>query len=217
MTVFKVGDNMVESIRKSQGRSPKGGGKVSKVSYKRKQSVVPWESILNRRLKVLSEEYISTKSRINRRQPDRIELSGRRMDVKISLVVGIDESSSITNSERNYFLTELETIAKKYNCEMHMYRFTAKIEEYQYFKTSKKFDPELLGRTRFEGGTRFQPVFQYVTKNKKIPKDCLCIIFTDGYGDPFFVQSGTENKQEPVFCSYYGMPENCQGKYFYGT
>lgn len=179
----EVGNKMVAAVRKGQGRSTSGGGSVSKVSYKRTKTVVPWESILNRRLKVMSEEVISTKRRINRRQPERMELSGKRTDVKLSLVVGMDESASITTEERNYFISELENIVKRYNCELHLYRFTYKIEEYQYFKTSKRFNAELLGRSRYSGGTCFQPVFEYATKNKKIPKDCLCIMFTDGYGE----------------------------------
>ena len=160
---------------------------TTNVKFVKTKSQVPWQSVLRNRLNSYSREYEGTKKRINRRQPDRLELSGRRRKRNISLIIGIDESGSISDKEYNYFIEEIFKVIGEFDCCLHIYEFTGEVESYTNVPNEKiksfKRNRKKFGQYRFNGGTCFQPVFDAIKDNKKIDQDSLLIMFTDGYGE----------------------------------
>lgn len=179
---------LVTNIGVGKGQSSYGSGFRHNTNLASTDTYVPWQSILRNRMKSLSTKRESTKKRVNRRQPERLELSGSKRKKIINIVVGIDESGSISNEEYSYFISELFKVVSDFECRIHLYEFTSDIESYTYMKEREvsKFKREGLSifKSRFCGGTLFQPVFDAVNANKDIKKsDCLMVMFTDGFGE----------------------------------
>lgn len=167
-----------------------------KLQHKGMKTMVRWQNYLLRMSQLLSEDYKDTKRRINRRIPERIELSGREKDSIIQLVVAFDESGSISNQEYMYFVSELNYIIKKFRCELHLYEFSSEVDSYTYYKKEKvrRLKPESFS-SRYNGGTSFQPVFDKIQANKNINKrDCILVIFTDGFGEMKVDFHGIKNR-----------------------
>ena len=158
-----------------------------KVGKHKSKSRVPWQAVLRDRLNSVSREHEGTKKRINRRQPERLELSGRKRKRALSIIVGVDESGSISNEEYSYFIEELYKILGEFECTLHLYEFTSSIESYTYVPSDKmrkfKKRKQELASVRFSGGTSFQPVFDAISENKKIEKGSVLVMLTDGEGE----------------------------------
>lgn len=165
-----------------------GGSGVSKVDLKKFEPKLTWKNVLLRKMNTLSDDKEYTKKRINRRQPCRLELSGKKRKHCITLAVCLDVSGSISDLEYSYFLSELFNIVKNFECEIHLYEFTSKVNSYTYFPKEKakkelKFTNSKFG-IRFTGGTSFQPVFDALSDNTKFDSsEGLAIFFTDGCGE----------------------------------
>lgn len=156
------------------------------VTFKRKRSQLPWTKILEKMAITVSNDTYFTKRRVNRRQPDRLELLGECQKNIVELVIAIDESGSIGSEELNYFLSELSQIISKIECNIHLYEFTSCIMNYTFFKNKdkKKLKNSLSKFTRYSGGTSFQPVFDAVHDNKKInDRMCVVVVLSDGIGE----------------------------------
>lgn len=183
-------DSAVDIMKNNDGYSNKsrGTGNGSEGNYKKydTNSQISWQGILKTRLSVLTDKYKPTKKRINRRQPDRLELSGRQKDVTADIVIGIDMSGSISDKELSYFCTEIKKIVSQFDVNVHLLKFTSTVKSYDYFPHSKvkKLTADLDSNHRFSGGTSFQPVFDYIKGDKNIKEDkTLLIMFTDGFGE----------------------------------
>lgn len=172
------------SQEKGRGTA-KGGGKDFELkSFK---TSVPWQNYLEKFLNGKVKEKFKSKRRINRRQPFRLDISGTIKKPDMYIVVGVDESGSMSDDEIGYCLTEIENICLKYNCSVHLYRFCSYVEEYAHLPRKKIKNGELrkMYTRRHCGGTSFQPVFDAVQENKEIKlNDTILIMFTDGYGEP---------------------------------
>lgn len=196
--VEEIKDNFVKELSR-RGRSPGGSGVFEKVEAFDCETTVPWQAILRNRLMTLSSKKVYTKKRINRRQPDRLELSGKKTKKEVNLVIAIDESGSIGNLEYVYFLHEISNIVSQVDCNVHLYEFTSSIESYTYLDNTKaKKELRKGGRlfsSRFNGGTCFQPVFDAIHKNSKIRNnESILIIFTDGAGESDVEFYGMKNR-----------------------
>ena len=159
---------------------------IEKVDYK---SEISWQGILRNTCSQLSEECRYSKKRINRRQPYRLELSGKVKEPRFTIVVGVDNSASISNDEYNYFMSELYSILKNYNCVVHVINFTGTVESKVTLSTKREVSSYFKTTNsntimRYNGGTFFQPVFDCVNKDKSICSSrTLVIMFTDGEGE----------------------------------
>lgn len=163
------------------------GRRATEVDCSKSETKVPWEAVLRGRLNSYSRYYESTRKRFNRRQPDRLEISGRKRKRSINLILGIDESGSISNEEYRYFVEEVFKIIKEFDCSLHIYEFTGEVESYTYISNKKvnsfKEYKKKFSSSRFIGGTSFQSVFDAIDKNERVEKDSLLIMFTDGEGE----------------------------------
>lgn len=196
-TVEKVSNNM-QGLIGGVGRSESGGGVKGSTTIEDVRTQIKWQDLLKRFMTAMSRELVATKKRINRRQPQRLELSGRKVNPVVQLVVAFDESGSIGNKEYSYFVKELASLIKTFNCEVFIYRFTSRVEEYIHAKDSReanKFLKSKIYTSRHSGGTCYQPVFDAIDANKRIHKnDCIIVFLTDGYAEAEVDFKGTKKR-----------------------
>lgn len=169
-----------------RGRSSNGSGmakEVKKIIYK---TEVPWQSVLKNRVASKSTEKETSKKRINRRQPTRLELSGKMPKKCLDLFIAIDESGSIGNDEYSYFWSEILAIAKTFSCTLRIIEFTSTVESYTVMtpREVKRLNKKsMVFGSRFYGGTCFQPVFDLVDKETRNGDPFMLVVFTDGEGE----------------------------------
>lgn len=169
-----------------RGRSSNGSGmakEVKKIIYK---TEVPWQSVLKNRVASKSTEKETSKKRINRRQPTRLELSGKMPKKCLDLFIAIDESGSIGNDEYSYFWSEILAIAKTFSCTLRIIEFTSTVESYTVLtpREVKHLNKKsMVFGSRFYGGTCFQPVFDLVDKETRNGDPFMLVVFTDGEGE----------------------------------
>lgn len=159
------------------------GDATTEVSNISVPSRVNWTNVLKNRVKVISQGIQYSKKRINRRQPYRLDLSGKIRRHKLNIVVAIDESGSISNEEYIYFMSELKSILTSVECSLTFMRFTAEIME--KLEVEGKLDFNKLFNvdkyTRYVGGTCFQPIFDELNNDKRVDlNSTLLVILTDG-------------------------------------
>lgn len=173
-----------------------GGHGRGRVDYKETEHKMPWQSALKRYMLTYSSKHETSKRRLNRRQPERLELSGVKPKNDLYLVVGVDESGSISSLEYNYFLTELKQIIRLYNCPIHVIEFTSTLWSTNFYKSCKGFIKNTnMFKTRGSGGTCAQVVFDYANKYIRRWKNrALIIIFTDGYVEERIDFHGFKNR-----------------------
>lgn len=144
-----------------------------------KKRALDWRSMVRRGLGTIPVPYRKTKKRLNRRQPERITLSGRMMDRQVELVVFIDTSGSMSNRDIAYVLAEIEQIIKDIRAHVEVVLIDTKVQAvYNRLRDVKKI------KAKGRGGTSFAPAFEYLHKQGYNNRDTLAIFFTDGYGEP---------------------------------
>ena len=169
-----------------RGRSSNGSGMVKEVKKIIYKTEVPWQSVLKNRVASKSTEKETSKKRINRRQPTRLELSGKMPKKCLNLFIAIDESGSIGNDEYSYFWSEILAIAKTFSCTLRIIEFTSTVESYTVMtpREVKRLNKKsMVFGSRFYGGTCFQPVFDLVDKETRNGDPFMLVVFTDGEGE----------------------------------
>lgn len=161
---------------KQRGTLP--GSVVEAVSVLSKKRALDWRSMVRRGLGTIPVPYRKTKKRLNRRQPERINLSGRMMDKQVELVIFIDTSGSMSSQDLAYSLGEISQIIKDIRAHVEVVMFDTKIQAvYPRLRDVKKV------KTHGRGGTSFAPAFEYLKDKGYSNRDTLAIFFTDGYGE----------------------------------
>lgn len=195
VSAFDIEDAVAELQRSAEvympsgfkrGRSSGGSGSAGKVKKIIFKTEVPWQSVLKNRVGSKSVEKETSKKRINRRQPTRLELSGKMPKKCLNLFIAIDESGSIGDDEYSYFWSEILAIAKTFSCTLRIIEFTANVESYTVLtaKEVKRLNKKsMVFGSRFYGGTCFQPVFDLVEKETRNGDPFMLVIFTDGEGE----------------------------------
>ncbi len=117
------------------------------------------------------------------------------------LVVAIDSSGSIDETQLSQFLAEVESIMNSFeNFEIDLLIADAKVQEHHLLYPGDEIEYTLKGG----GGTRFDTTFEYIDENLNTPK--LMLYFTDGYGtfgefepdyDLVWVLTGDGNRNIP--------------------
>lgn len=134
----------------------------------RRKPVIDWKRFLRRFVSNSYKEYtITTRRRESRRFDD---APGLRHEPEFSLLVGIDTSGSVSDSELKEFLQEIDNIYKQ-KCDIRILLCDTRIHKnIEYDGKSQSI--EIHGR----GGTSFEPVLDYYRKSK----DTCLVYFTDG-------------------------------------
>ena len=144
-------------------------------SLKSNRSEIPWNIYLKKLMGTIESNRKKTVTRLNRRQPHRLELRGELRNHKANIAVAIDISGSISDEEFYVAIKEIFSIVKNYNEEITIIECDNKIRRSYKVKKIK----DVQERIAKGGGTKFSPVFKYANQ-KNIN---LLIYFTDGKGE----------------------------------
>ena len=171
--VSEVYNNMNE---KDRGTMP--GNLVEHIKNMLKKPEISWKQVLRKYIGAIPVPHRSTKTRLNRRQPERSDLSGQLPKRHIELVVAIDTSGSMSSSDISYVINEIFAIVKDYDSKVTIIECDAEVGKVYTAKKAKDVQTKVTGR----GGTSFVPVINHINDSGKY-RHALMIYFTDGYGD----------------------------------
>ena len=155
------------------------GDIASLLAFAPKKSSHRWLRILSRLLTVSETEKRRTRTRLNRRQPLRFDLSGQMYSTSLNnLIIAIDTSGSVDDDLVQKFLSEIYAMIRRFSCTFTLIQCDARIHEIRTIKNLSDIkNLVILGR----GGTRYEPVFELINSDKKY-KNSIVVYFTDGYG-----------------------------------
>lgn len=179
--VEEIFNNYIENTLSSMSEKARGlfCGQFEELIRKIKQKpIISWKKELRKFLGIIPCGQRKTIMRLNRRQPNRIDLRGKMADKTFKLVIAIDTSGSMDEKTLSIILNEISQIVKSRKTEITIIECDEQINKIYKVKSLKNIQYKLSGR----GGTYFSPVIQYVNNNKYY-RDCLLIYFTDGYGE----------------------------------
>lgn len=151
---------------------------VEAIKRVNKPPVLSWQSILKKYVGTISAGCRKTKTRLNRRQPQRFDLSGSVSEKTLKIIVALDTSASVTNNDISKIFVEIFSIISKRNYELTIIECDSEVQ--RVYKAKKPGDIQLKVAGR--GGTCFTPVIEYINKDRYF-RDALLIYFTDGYGE----------------------------------
>ena len=139
---------------------------------------ISWQSILKKYVGTVSANYKKTKTRLNRRQPERFDLSGKMHDKTLKMVIAIDTSASMSNEIISFVFNEIFSIISRKKYDITVIECDSSIQK--IYKARNIGDVKMMVEGR--GGTSFSPVIKYINENKYY-RDALLIYFTDGFGE----------------------------------
>ena len=79
-----------------------------------KKPEINWKQLLRKFVGTIPVPHRSTRTRLNRRMPERSDLSGKLPKRHVEIVVAIDTSGSMSDSDISYVLNEIFNIVKDY-------------------------------------------------------------------------------------------------------
>lgn len=170
--------NRAVSMMSDESRGMMPGRFISQVEKINKPPEISWQTILKKYVGTISANKRKTRSRLNRRQPDRYDLSGSMDDKILKIVVAIDTSASVEDSDIALIFNEIFAILAKRKHEITVIECDSKIQRVYRAVNAGDIKKKAAGR----GGTLFAPVIEYVN-NDRYFRDALLIYFTDGYGE----------------------------------
>ena len=183
-STLDIGDLVKEFINstasmigeKSRGLMPSSFlEQIEKINQPPKLS---WKQILKKYVGTVTAGKRKTRTRLNRRQPERFDISGRVDEKVIKIVVAIDTSGSMSNEQIADIFNEIFGILATRKHEITVIECDAVVQRVYKVKNKDDVKMKVMGR----GGTSFTPVIEYIN-NHKYFRDALLIYFTDGYGD----------------------------------
>ncbi len=137
-----------------------------------------WQAILKKYVGTIAAGKYKTRTRLNRRQPERFDLSGQQDEKVLKIVVAIDTSGSISDRNVAYILNEIMAIIAGRKHSLTVIECDSEVRRVYQVKTPADIKKNVVGR----GGTAFTPVMEYVNSARSF-RDALLIYFTDGYGE----------------------------------
>lgn len=152
---------------------------------------ISWKDVLRKMVGSVPVPHRNTRRKLNRRQPERMDLPGRLPKRTVNVVVAFDTSGSMSDDDLRYCMNEVFNIVKVYEgYKITVIECDAAIQRVYTARNMGDMKLDMRGR----GGTSFIPVIEYINgegeykNNPKYPgagqfKDALLIYFTDGYGD----------------------------------
>lgn len=151
---------------------------LSQVEKLNRPPQIAWQSVLKKYIGTVTAEKRKTRTRLNRRQPDRFDLSGNMDDKILKIVAAIDTSASVDNRMIGFIFDEIFAILAKRKHDITVIECDAEVQRVYTAKTRTDIRLKVAGR----GGTRFSPVIEYINNDRHL-SDALLIYFTDGYGE----------------------------------
>ena len=170
--------NAAVDMMSEESRGLMPGSFMSEVEKINRPPEIPWQAVLKKYVGTITANKTKTRMRLNRRQPERFDLSGERDDKVLKIVVAIDTSGSVSDAMLSYIFNEIFAILAKRKHDITVIECDAAVR--RVYKARTRGDIKLKAAGR--GGTWFSPVIEYINKDKYY-RDALLIYFTDGYGE----------------------------------
>lgn len=170
--------NAATSIMNEETRGLIPGTFFEQVKALNAPPVLRWQSILKKYVGTIAAEKRKTRTRLNRRQPTRFDLSGSQDEKTLKIVVAIDTSASITAQDVARILNEVTAILARRKHTLTVIECDSKVQRVYSVKSKSDIPKNVVGR----GGTAFTPVIEYINNDRAF-RDALLIYFTDGYGE----------------------------------
>ena len=144
-------------------------------TFQKTRRALPWYFYLKKLMGKVASGYKKTTMRRNRRQPERLELSGTLRQHKANVWVALDMSGSITDVEFTNALEQVLQIVHAYNHRITVVECDNEVRRTYTMESVKDVKPRLDVR----GATAFAPVFSLANQNRVD----LLVYFTDGKGE----------------------------------
>lgn len=144
-------------------------------TFQKTRRALPWYFYLKKLMGKVASGYKKTTMRRNRRQPERLELSGSLRQHKANVWVALDMSGSITDAEFMNALEQVLQIVNAYNHRITVVECDNEVRRTYTMESVKDVKPRLDVR----GSTAFSPVFSLANQNRVD----LLVYFTDGKGE----------------------------------
>ena len=144
-------------------------------TFQKTRRALPWYFYLKKLMGKVASGYKKTTMRRNRRQPERLELSGTLRQHKANVWVALDMSGSITDAEFTNALEQVMQIVHAYNHRITVVECDNEVRRTYTMESVKDVKPRLDVR----GATAFSPVFSLANQNRVD----LLVYFTDGKGE----------------------------------
>ena len=144
-------------------------------TFQKTRRALPWYFYLKKLMGKVASGYKKTTMRRNRRQPERLELSGTLRQHKANVWVALDMSGSITDVEFTNALEQVLQIVHAYNHRITVVECDNEVRRTYTMESVKDVKPRLDVR----GATAFTPVFSLANQNRVD----LLVYFTDGKGE----------------------------------
>ncbi len=170
--------NASVSIMNEESRGLMPAHFMSQVELINKPPVLSWQAILKKYIGTITANKRKTRMRLNRRQPERFDLSGSVDNKVLKIVVAIDTSGSVDNHMIGQIMNEIFAILAKRKHDITVIECDAEVQRVYKAKTPADVKKKVAGR----GGTWFSPAIEYIN-NDRYYRDALLIYFTDGYGE----------------------------------
>ncbi len=170
--------NASVSMMNEESRGLMPGFFMSQVEQINKPPVLSWQAILKKYVGTITASKRKTRMRLNRRQPERFDLSGSVDNKVLKIVVAIDTSGSVDDHMIGQIMNEIFAILAKRKHDITIIECDAEVQRVYKAKTPADIKKKVAGR----GGTWFTPAIEYIN-NDKYFRDALLIYFTDGYGE----------------------------------
>lgn len=138
---------------------------------------VHWTSVIKKALRTLPKGKKKTVTRVNRRQPERLDLRGELKNHIPDLTVAVDISGSIDDKSMRDFLKEIVILSHAYSESIRIIECDNEVRRDYKIRSFNDIQPLLKRR----GGTKYTPVFQHL-KDENL-RNTLLIYFTDGLGE----------------------------------
>lgn len=170
--------NAATSLMNDEARGQMPGSFWQQVRMLNQPPQLCWQAILKKYVGTVVAGKRKTRMRLNRRQPERFDLSGYQDEKVLKIVAAIDTSGSVSEQDVVYILNEIVNIIAGRKHTLTVIECDSEIQRVYSVKTRADIKKNVIGR----GGTAFTPVIEYIN-NDRYFRDALLIYFTDGYGE----------------------------------
>ena len=170
--------NAAVGLMSEESRGLMPAGFTSQVVALNAPPKLSWESLLKQYVGTISAGKRKTRSRLNRRQPQRYDLSGAVDEKTLKIVVAIDTSGSVDDEQVAQILNEVLSIIAHRKYDLTVIECDSVVQRVYKVKGRADVKSSVMGR----GGTAFTPVIEYINNDRTF-RDALLVYFTDGYGE----------------------------------
>lgn len=170
--------NSAMDVMNEETKSMMPGEFMEQVELLNQPPVISWQAILKKYIGTIPTGKHKTRSRLNRRQPERFDLSGEVDEKTLKIVVAIDTSASVEDEEIARIFNEIFEILARRKHDITVIECDAAVQRVYKARTASDIKKKVKGR----GGTLFTPAIEYINSHRYY-RDALLIYFTDGFGE----------------------------------